>query len=273
MLLSRDSPLWNDFLVSVMLGAMSVLEARELSHSFSGTKAILSGVNLTLERGRIYALMGANGAGKTTLFNVITGFIEPTSGDVFFHSIRITGFPPHVINRLGIGRTFQDLRLISKLTVLENVLLAMNDNPTQAWYLAAMPEFLFKSKLGVLKSRADKIIENCFLRDVENNLASDISYGQQKLLNLACCIANDAQLLLLDEPIAGINPNYSEKIIVLLETLKEAGKTILLIEHNTEFLQKIADHFYFLNGGRLKSYANFALLKEDGEVLKAYLNA
>jgi len=136
---------------------MSVLELKNLTHSFLGSKKILDNLSLDLEKGNIYALMGANGAGKTTLFNIITGFIQPTSGDILFNSKRITRLPAYKINRIGIGRTFQDLRLISKLSVTENVVLAMNDDPTQAWYKAVMPEYVYKSKIRDLNERASKI--------------------------------------------------------------------------------------------------------------------
>lgn len=250
-----------------------ILELKNITHGFSASKKILDNVSLELEKGKIYALMGANGSGKTTLFNIITGFIKLQSGDIFLKSIRINGLLPHKINRLGIGRTFQDLRLISKLPVKENVILAINGNPTQAWYKAALPKSFYKSGLDSLDERAEEIIANCFLQDVKFSLAGEISYGQQKLLNLACCIANNAELLLLDEPVAGINPKYQEQILDLLKQLRTQEKTILLIEHNTEFLQQIADRFFFLKNGGLKVYDTFVHLREDKEVLDAYLQA
>lgn len=250
-----------------------MLELKNITHSFSASKKILDNVSLELEKGKIYALMGANGSGKTTLFNIITGFIKPQSGDIFLKSSKINGLLPHKINRLGIGRTFQDLRLISKLSVKENVILAMNGNPTQNWYRAALPKSFYKSELDSLDEKAEEIIAECFLPDVRHNLAGEISYGQQKLLNLACCIANDAELFLLDEPVAGINPKYREQILELLKRLKAQEKTIFLIEHNTEFLQQIADRIFFLKNGALKVYDTFVHLREDKEVLDAYLQA
>lgn len=249
------------------------LQIKNISHRFSTSKKILDNVSCELEKDRIYALIGANGSGKTTLFNILTGFIKPQHGEVFFNSNNIVGLSPHKINRLGIGRTFQDLRLISKLTVRENVLLAMNDHPTQAWYKAILPRTIYKSEISVMEERAGEIISTCFLQDVRCSLAGEISYGQQKLLNLACCIANDPEVLLLDEPIAGINQRYQEHIIGILKQLKAQGKTVLLIEHNTEFLQHISDRFFFLNGGKLNAYDAFMQLKNDKEVLAAYLQA
>jgi ABC-type branched-subunit amino acid transport system ATPase component len=250
-----------------------ILQLNNLTHGFSGSKKTLDSISVELEKGKIYALMGANGAGKTTLFNIITGFIKPQSGDILFKSNEISGLSPYKINLLGISRTFQDLRLISKLTVKENIVLAMKNNPTQVWYKALFPQSIFNSKLDELNKRAEEIMSTCFIQDVKSSLADEISYGQQKLLNLACCIANDSELLLLDEPVAGINPKYREQISKLLSSLRTKKKTILLIEHNTEFLKQIADRFFFLKNGKLSVYDTFDKLRNDSEVLDAYIQA
>jgi len=248
------------------------LELKNITHKFTASRNILDGVSFKLEKRQIYALMGANGSGKTTLFNIITGFIKSLAGDITLNEQKINSLAPYKINRLGIGRTFQDLRLISKLTVKENVLLAMQDHPTQAWHKALLPGAVYKNEAASLEEKAEQIIATCFLEDIRHNPAGEISYGQQKLLNLACCIANDARLFLLDEPIAGINPHYQEKILVLLKQLRDEGKTILLIEHNTEFLQQVADRFFFLKNGKINAYDTFVQLREDKEVLDAYLS-
>src|SRR6185369_2622457 len=245
------------------------LQIKNITHAFRVSKKILDNVSFELEQNRVYALMGANGSGKTTLFNIITGFIKPQSWNAFFNSSRIDGLPPHKINRLGVGRTFQDLRLISKLTVKENVLLAMNHNPTQAWYKAVLPRPIYRSEIRALEEKAEEIIKTCFLQDVTFRMAEQISYGQQKLLNLACCIANDAEMLLLDEPIAGINPHYQERVLDLLKRVRSHGKTVFLIEHNTEFLQQVAGGFFFLTAGKLRTYDTYVQLKNDKEVLGA----
>jgi branched-chain amino acid transport system ATP-binding protein len=149
----------------------------------------------------------------------------------------------------------------------------MNGHPTQAWYRAILPQWMFIDELNNLDKKADAVLEECFISDVRGSHCSEISYGQKKLLNLACCIANDADLLLLDEPIAGISPGYRDKIRVLLKRLQADGKTIFLIEHNTEFLQTVADCFFFLRSGGLRSYASFGELRDDKAVLDAYLTA
>ena len=215
--------------------------------------------------------MGANGSGKSTLFNLITGFIKPHSGDIYFREKNITDYSPFKINRTGIGRTFQDLRLISKLTVRENVLLAMHGNPGDNWMKALLPPFFYSKEIKLLEEKADEMISEYFLQDVKNNLAGEISYGQQKLLNLACCVANGASLLLLDEPVAGINPEYRNKIDLLLKQLREKGKTILLIEHNTDFIGDVADKIFFLHEGKISSFENIAALRTDRSVMEAYI--
>ena len=246
------------------------LQIKNITHRFSASRKLLDNVSFELEKNRIYALMGANGSGKTTLFNIITGFIKPQSGDVLFNSNKIVGLLPHKINRLGIGRTFQDLRLISKLTVRENVLLAMDNNPTQAWYKAVLPKPMYKSEINVLEEKAGKIITTCFLQDVIFRLAGEISYGQQKLLNLACCIANDAELFLLDEPVAGISSAYREHISVLIKNLKDEGKTILMIEHNTDFIGETAERFLLLTDGLVREYGSFNQFKTNETGADAY---
>lgn len=224
-----------------------------------------------MDEKKIYVLMGANGSGKTTLFNLLTGFIRLQNGKFIFREKDITNFPPYLINRNGISRTFQDLRTITKLTVKENIILSMHDNPSDAWYNAMLSQKFFRKKHDEFDQRADEIIRTFFLEDVRTSLASDISYGQQKLLTLACCMANGAKLLLLDEPVAGINPEYRDRIAQLLRKIKDQGKTILLIEHNTEFIDQVADHLYFLDEGCLKNYESIDQMRSDPAVMEAFL--
>ena len=232
---------------------------------------MLDGCATALEPGRIYALLGANGAGKTTLFNLITGFLPLQTGEIRYQGRRLNGLKPYQINRLGVSRTFQDLRTITKLTVRENVLLAMPRNPTDSWHKALLPASLHKNGLAQLETEAGAIVGRYFLEAVSEHPAGEISYGQQKLLTIACCVANGAGLLLLDEPVAGINPEYRSKMVQLLQQLKAQGKTILLIEHNTDFINEVADRIYFLAGGKLSEYANLDEMRADPQVLEAYL--
>ena len=223
-----------------------------------------------METGKVYALLGANGAGKTTLFNLLSGFLRPDAGDIYIHGKPTKGKLPYAVNRLGISRTFQDLRLATKLTVKENIKLAMPGNPSDRWHTALLPAAFFRKTEEEMERKAAQILQQCFLTDVQDSLAGEISYGQQKLTTIGCCIANDAKLLLLDEPVAGINPEYRDKMTILLSQLKQQGKSILLIEHNTEFIKSVADQVFFLHNGKLATFANISALKADPLVMEAY---
>lgn len=233
------------------------LELYHIDFGFSQGNLLLKDLSLQLEPGRIYALMGDNGSGKTTLFNLISGFHSLQSGDVFFKGSEINRLTPFKRNKLGIGRTFQDLRLINNLSVKENVLLAMQGNPTDKWENALLPARLFKTILNEHQKKCDEIIKEYFLSDVQDSKAGEISYGQQKLLNLACCVANGAELLLLDEPVAGVNAVYKAQLTILLKNLRQQGKTILLIEHDTHFIKETAERFLYLGQGILKEYSEW----------------
>lgn len=247
------------------------LQLKHISFSFSPEKQILKDLSLSLEVSKIYALMGSNGAGKTTMFNLISGFIKPQSGEIFFGEKNLTHQQPYKINRQGIGRTFQDLRLITKLSVKENIVLAMQQNPTDNWLNAMLPEIFYRNTNARQEKKANEIVDQFFLGDVKNSLAAEISYGQQKLLSLACCVANGATVLLLDEAVAGIQPEYRNKIALLIKQLKEQGKTILLIEHNTDFIADVADKIFFLHEGKISTFENMETLRKDKQVMEAYI--
>lgn len=247
------------------------LQLKHISFSHTPGKSILKDISLSLEEKKIYALMGSNGAGKTTLFNLISGFIKPQSGEFFIGEKNLTHQQPYKINHQGIGRTFQDLRLITKLSVKGNIVLAMRQNPTDNWLNAMLPEYFHRNTNAVLEKRANEIVEQFFLIDVKNSLAAEISYGQQKLLSLACCVANGATLLLLDEAVAGIQPEYRNKIARLIKQLKAQSKTILLIEHNTDFIADVADEIFFLHEGKISAFENMETLRKDKQVMEAYI--
>lgn len=247
-----------------------MLSLENVSFSFGSNRKLLNECSMKIEQG-INVLMGPNGAGKSTLFNIITGFLKPRSGDILYNGISVTSLPPFKINRLGIGRTFQDLRLITKLSVLDNIRLAIKDNPTDKWYNSFWSHKTHTAKLIQLDRLPELIAKEYYLADVMNNMAGSISYGQQKLLTIACCVANDADLLLLDEPVAGINPVYRQHMIAILQKLKAAGKTILLIEHNTEFIDEVADEILFLSGGKISSFRNLDEMRMDAAVMESYL--
>lgn len=248
-----------------------LLELKHITYSFQPGKQIIQNLSLILEERKVYALMGSNGAGKTTLFNIISGFIKQKSGEILFENKSLSSAAVFQRNRLGIGRTFQDLRIITKLSVRENIILAMKGNPSDHVLKALLPPSIHREANKALKQRADEIVEQFFLLQVQHSRAGEISYGQQKLLTLACCVANDAKLLLLDEPVAGIQPEYRNKIALLIRQLKGQGKTIFLIEHNTEFISDVADSIFFLHDGRVSTFENIDSLKKDRQVMEAYI--
>jgi len=217
---------------------MAILKIENLSKSF-GERKLFENLSWELEEGKVYSLMGANGTGKTTLFNIITGFIKADAGNITYLDNRINGKSPYKIARLGISRTFQDLRLINGLTVRENVLLVLEK---KMFHVATYKEY----------KQVDDILERVSLLDHAGHLGSDLSYGQQKLLTLGCCLANNPKLFLLDEPIAGIDKDNLRKITEIILNIKKEGKTVFQIEHNIEFLKATSDFIYELDESGLK---------------------
>lgn len=223
------------FALSLYVFIMLLL--KDVHKSFDETN-VLDGVDCCLERGFVYTLKGGNGSGKTTLFNIITGFLKPTKGIVEFQGKNVSGLSPYKINRLGIGRTFQDLRLATQMTVRENILLSLEKKA-----------FAYPSREQ--QKRVDEILELVSLSNKAMELAGEISYGQQKLLTLGCCIANNADLLLIDEPVAGIDNVNFQKITALVQQLKESGKTILQVEHHPDYIQATSDYVLNMEKGKI----------------------
>lgn len=247
-----------------------MLELINIHKSF-GEREILSGVNLKLEKGNVYTLVGANGAGKTTLFNIVTSFLKADEGAVLLNGEKINNLSPVAINSLGITRTFQNLRLIEGLSVKENILLAFKGNKGERIWNALLPGIFLKHNNDCFEQKANEIIRKVFLDDVADNKAGEISYGQQKLLTLGCCLANEADLLLLDEPVAGINLIYREEIITLIKDMKKSGKTVLLIEHHADFIEAVSDTLLFLDNGTTSIFDDYNQLRNNQKVQEAYL--
>jgi branched-chain amino acid transport system ATP-binding protein len=213
------------------------LELKNIRKSF-GDVRVLNGVNLHLEKGVVYTLKGGNGSGKTTLINIISGFLKPDEGSLELNGRKISYFLPFRVNRMGIGRTFQDLRLATQMTVRENILLALEKR-----------KFSYPSKEQ--QERANEILEMVSLSEKRNEFAGEISYGQQKLLTIGCCIANNAELLLIDEPVAGIDKDNRQKIIQIIKQLKQRGKTILQIEHHPDYIEETSDYILQMEQGAI----------------------
>lgn len=248
-----------------------MLELKNISKSF-GEQMVLQGLNMSIDKGKIYTLIGSNGSGKTTLFNLITGFLKADKGEVLLENMRINKQSPVKINNKGITRTFQDLRIINQLTVKENIFLSFKNNPGENIINSMLPSRFFKKEYAAFSKKADGLLEKVHLTEVKNSMAGEISYGQQKLLTIACCLANNAVLLLLDEPVAGIDTENYERIFKLIQDLKEEGKTILQIEHHHEFVRGLSDGIWFLNAGKAHYFENYTSFIQNSIVKESYLN-
>lgn len=246
------------------------LRCERLSRSFDGTYAL---VDITLEfpRSGVVGIIGPNGAGKTTLLNVLSGFLRPDEGGVFLGERELTGLPTYRIARLGMARTFQDLRLIRQITVLENVLLA---KPAQRGeqLLPALLRYGTTGEEARNKATSMDWLGFVGLEGTQVQLAGDLSYGQQKLLALACCLATEAQVLLLDEPVSGVHPEMVDRILGLLRQLRELGKCIIFIEHDIRAVREVADSVIVMDQGKVIAQGEAAEVLNRREIIKAYID-
>jgi len=230
----------------------------------------LDSFDLCLPPNRITAIIGPNGAGKSTLFHIASGSLRPDSGTVFFRDKDLTRLAPYKIARLGVARTFQDMRLIQQMSVLDNVLLATS-SPDCEGLLALLRIRYVRQQESINRKRALEWLDYVRLVDKCNDLAGEISYGQQKLLSLACCLATGSELLLLDEPVAGVSPTTAEHLLEHIIQLPSIGKTVLFIEHNIVAVQSVADRVIVIDEGRKIAEGTWNEVSCANEVLEAYL--
>jgi ABC-type branched-subunit amino acid transport system ATPase component len=225
-----------------------LLETRDVSLAFDGLLAV-NRLSLEIFPGDVAALVGPNGAGKTSWFNVVNGLLRPSHGSVFFRGADITGWPGDRVARLGIARTFQDLRFARGLSAVDNVVLARPAQKGETFIGALLRRQAWARQEESAHAAARSLLQTVGLQEMETGMAQELSYGQQKLLTLACCLSTGAGLLLLDEPFSGIHPELISRLIQLLGTLASEGKTILFIEHNIEAVKKVAHRVIVLDRG------------------------
>jgi len=249
---------------------MPLLDVRGLTRSYYGVHA-LRGVDLTVEPGRITGLIGPNGAGKTTLFSCISGVVPPDSGTVRFDGHDIAGACPDRISRLGLVRTFQIARGFPRLTVLENLMVYGDHQPGERLGAALLRTAALKRREAELQERAFATARRLNLTRVLNNPASDLSGGQKKLLEIGRVLMAAPKLILLDEPVAGVNPTLTREIGARLRDLVKEGITILLIEHHMDTIAELCDHVVVLAEGRNLAEGRFAELARDERVQEAYM--
>lgn len=229
-----------------------ILSCHDLQKSFGGVRALdLPGDAPIFEPGRVTALLGSNGAGKTTLFHLLTGQLRPDVGEVRLGKKRIDGLAPWHIARLGIGRLFQDVRIFEKLTALENVMVAFPQQKGENPLLSVLARRAVNRQEFANTKEAQRLLDFVGLGDYAAAPAESLSYGQQKLAGIARLLAAGAKVLLLDEPAAGVNPQMIENLLALIRRLADESHTVVLVEHNMEVVEALADYVYFLHEGRL----------------------
>ena len=249
---------------------MSYFEMDGLTKDFDGLRAV-DRFSLSVEQGKVTSLIGPNGAGKTTVFNLISGFLEPTEGRVIYRGADITRMPPFKIVGLGIARTFQDLRLFYRMTVLENTLLGFQRQRGEGLAPAVFGQARLRAERGDLREAAAGILAQLGLADKRHELAENLSYGEQKLLAIARAMATRADLLLLDEPAAGLAREAVETILALIRELVRAGRTVLLIDHHMEAVMGVSDRVVVLDAGRKIAEGPPEDVQSNEEVIKVYL--
>ena len=248
-----------------------MLKVDKVTKQFGGVVAIKD-VSFHVKPMEIFGLIGPNGAGKTTLFNIITGVIKPTSGKVYFKDEDITGVSALKIVRKGISRTFQNIRLFSSMSVLENVLIGFEKSYEYTFFeaLFRLPRFFKEEKK--YKEKAFEILEFLGIEKYANYNAKALSYGNQRKVEIARALATEPDLILLDEPAAGMNPKETDELAdTIFKIREEMEKTILFIEHDMKFVQKIADRVLVLDYGKIIFEGKPALMMKDEAVIKAYL--
>jgi branched-chain amino acid transport system ATP-binding protein/neutral amino acid transport system ATP-binding protein len=249
---------------------MALLEVIGVQHSFYGVQA-LRGVNLEVEAGRITGLIGPNGAGKTTLFNCITGVVPPDRGRIVFDGRDIAGLRPDQITGRGLVRTFQIARGLPRLSVLENLLLYGTRQPGERMLPALLQLASVRRREEALLERAVAIARRLNLMGVIRNPASDLSGGQKKLLEIGRALMAEPELMLLDEPVAGVNPTLAAEIGAHLKNLVQEGITILLIEHHMDMVARLCDRVIVLAEGRHLAEGAFDAVAADPAVQEAYM--
>jgi branched-chain amino acid transport system ATP-binding protein len=245
------------------------LQATGVAVSFGGLKA-LNDCSITVQQGRITCLVGPNGAGKTTIFNVITGFLRANAGSVSFKGQTLDGWKPQAIVAAGIARTFQNLRLFVDLTVMDNVLASLPAQVGEEPVAAIFRPFHVAAAQRRRRDEARAILDRVGLSGGEDRFVRGLSYGEQKLLTIARVLATGAELLLLDEPASGLSAGALDGVMTLLRRLQDDGKTLLVVEHNTRVVQKIADDVLFLHQGHLMAQGSPEAIVSDPALAEIY---
>ncbi|MGI6180982.1 MAG: ABC transporter ATP-binding protein [Agathobaculum sp.] len=250
---------------------MAMLEVTELGISFGGLRAV-DEFSMKIEKGGLVGLIGPNGAGKTTVFNMLTGVYRPTDGGIRLDGQNLVGKKPHEICKMGVARTFQNIRLFQNLSVLDNVKTGLHNEITYSLAESLLHVGSYRKKERAMDARAMEILKVFDLDGVADYRAANLPYGKQRKLEIARALATDPKLLLLDEPAAGMNPNETAELMDTIRLVRDKfDATILLIEHDMKLVSGICEYLYVLNFGRLLAEGTPAEVLSDHEVVTAYL--
>lgn len=250
---------------------MALLEVTNLGISFGGLRAV-DELNMQIEEGSLVGLIGPNGAGKTTVFNMLTGVYRPTDGDIRLNGQSLIGKKPHEISRMGVGRTFQNIRLFNQLSVLDNVKVGLHNQISYSLAESMLHVGSYRKKEREMDERAMELLSVFGLEKVADYRAANLPYGRQRKLEIARALATDPKLLLLDEPAAGMNPNETAELMETISLVrKQFAVTILLIEHDMKLVAGICEYLYVLNFGRELAVGRPDTVLSNPEVITAYL--
>ncbi|MBQ9133703.1 MAG: ABC transporter ATP-binding protein [Clostridia bacterium] len=250
---------------------MAILETNDLSIQFGGLKAV-SHLDLKIEKGELYGLIGPNGAGKTTVFNMLTGVYQPTGGTIYLDGVCLNGKNPVEINKLGIARTFQNIRLFGKMSVLDNVRVGFGNSIKYSLLESFFHVGRYRKNEKVVTEKAIELLKVFDLDGEKDTLASNLPYGKQRKLEIARAMATNPKLLLLDEPAAGMNPNETAELMNTIRFVRDNfDMTILLIEHDMKLVGGICEKLTVLNFGTELAKGNTAEVLHDPRVITAYI--
>ena len=248
-----------------------LLRTENVSEVFGGLKAVTD-FNIHLDRGELVGLIGPNGAGKTTAFNMLTGVYQPTTGTITFEGESIVGLKPYQVTQRGIARTFQNIRLFSELTVLENVKIAFHYHVKYGILESVFRIGRYFKEEEAIEKEAHSLLKIFHLDDKADEVAKNLPYGAQRRLEIARALAAKPKLLLLDEPAAGMNPQETKELMDMIRWIRqEFGLTILLIEHDMSLVMGICERIYVLEYGEIIAQGTPDEIKQDPEVIRAYL--
>lgn len=247
-----------------------LLETKNVSKYFGGLKAV-DKVDIQVKNGEIFGIIGPNGAGKSTFFNCLTGLYNLTDGDIYFKGRSITGASPAEVAQLGIARTFQNIKLFQHMTVLENVKIGFHtETKTKIWD-AVFKTSQFEKDEELTVDRGMEVLKRTELNNYADNFASSLPYGSQRKLEIARALAVEPDILLLDEPAAGMNPAETAALLDFIKILNDEGLTIVVIEHDMKFIMTICDRIAVLNNGQKICQGRPEYIQTDKKVIEAYL--